>query len=794
MSIITSPMLLGADTGGAYQVSRSLRFNAPDSSFLSRTPASAGNRKTWTWAGWVKLTEASGGSPGTMLFGTFDATGSDGHLLLLQNNSLFLKFAFAGNYTINSATSAVFRDYSAWYHVVVAFDTTQATQANRLKIYVNGTQQALVDVTWALNTDYSINSTTAHAIGRAGLLNGYYFPGYLADIHFIDGQALTPSSFTKTDATTGQLIPKAFSGSYGSQGWKLSFSDNSTTAALGTDTSGNGNTWTTNNFSVTAGSGNDSLVDTPTSYGTDTGVGGTVRGNYCTLNPLNNSATLSNGNLQSDAPTAIWYSTVGTIYVSSGKWYWEVTPAALGLSMIGVANKNINTASNASSHDTTNSYTYYNFSGNKFGPTSNNTGYGATYAANDVIGVALDLDNGTLVFYKNNTSQGTAYSGLTGIELAPFVAIHDYVSTGTLNVNFGQRAFSYQAPTNFKALVDTNLPTPVVAKPNTVMDVKLYTGNGSTQSITGLAFNPDLVWIKSRNNAYDHKLTDALRGATQGLISNTTGVETTDTNGLTAFNSDGFSLGTDTNYNGNAATYVAWAWDAGSSTAANTAGSISSQVRANASAGFSVVTYTGTGTNATVGHGLGVSPSIIFLKSRGGARNWVVYSSSLTSAAFYLSLNQTSAQASLNTVWNSTAPTSTVFNIGTDLAVNNSSETYVAYCFAPVAGYGNGLSYVGNGSADGPFVYLGFRPKLILIKCSSTTGNWVSLDAEREGYNVDNDPLFPNLSDAEGTTDLLDITSNGFKIRSTNANVNASAATYIYAAFAESPFQYARAR
>jgi hypothetical protein len=717
----------------------------------------------------------------------------------LRFRSINGAFHLVGYNTYFRSTSAVYRDPSAWYHVVWAVDTTQATAANRVKLYVNGVEVTAFSASNnpTQNDDLGINQATAHAIGSNSNGAGN-MSGYLADIHFIDGQQLDPSSFTTTDLITGQLIPKAYSGSYGTNGFKLNFSDNSTTAALGTDTSGNGNTWTVNNLSVTAGSGNDSLVDTPTSYGTDTGVGGEVRGNYCTLNPLNNSATLSNGNLQSDAPTAIWYSTVGTIYVSSGKWYWEVTPAALGLSMIGVANKNINTASNASSHDTTNSYTYYNFSGNKFGPTSNNTGYGATYAANDVIGVALDLDNGTLVFYKNNTSQGTAYSGLTGIELAPFVAIHDYVSTGTLNVNFGQRAFAYTAPSGFKALVDTNLPTPVVAKGNTVMDVVLYTGTGAALTPTSsLGFNPDWIWIKSRSAATDHALYDVVRGAQARLESDTTDAEVTTDGGVTAFNSAGFTLGTLAQVNTSSATYAAWCWDAGTSTVTNTAGSISSQVRANASAGFSIVTYTGNATSgATVGHGLGVKPYLVIYKNRSISTDWPVYSDILLGVDKYLYLNTTAAVGTISGI---AAPTSTVLVLPSYSDSNGSGNSIVAYAFAPVAGYSSFGSYTGNGSADGPFVYTGFKPKWLMIKVTQATGNgpldaWVMYDAVRDTYNVATQYLYANSDISEGNYPIPDLLSNGFKIRVGSTESNQNNNVYIYAAFAESPVQFSRAR
>jgi hypothetical protein len=333
------------------------------------------------------------------------------------------------------------------------------------------------------------------------------------------------------------------------------------------------------------------------------------------------------------------------------------------------------------------------------------------------------------------------------------------------------------------------------------MDATLYTGNLTGQSITNAAaFQPDLVWIKSRSAATDHKLTDSVRGATKALISDTTGAETTDATGMTAFNTNGFTVGADTNYNNTSATYVGWQWQAGQgSSGSNTNGTITSTVSVNATAGFSVVTYTGTGANATVGHGLGVAPKMVIVKRRntvGVTYDWYVYHANLTSAAYTLYLDLTNAQTSATTVWNSTAPTSSVFSIGTNAGLNQSAGTYVAYCWAEIAGFSKFGSYTGNGSTDGPFVYLGFRPKFVMIKSSSVAGsNWEIWDSSRMTYNPTFNDLSANTSAAEGaaygTDDFL---SNGFKLRDANGGTNSSGTTYIYMAFAENPFKNANAR
>jgi hypothetical protein len=396
-------------------------------------------------------------------------------------------------------------------------------------------------------------------------------------------------------------------------------------------------------------------------------------------------------------------------------------------------------------------------------------------------------------------------AGLSGYTWFPYVAGD---GGGAVTANFGQRAFAYTAPSGFKALCTTNLPEPTIADGSTAMDVALYTGNGSTQTISGLNFSPDLVWMKMRSTAgYSHKLVDTVRGATISLVTNNTNAELTETSGLTAFTSNGFSLGSQDPYNRNSDTFVAWTWDAGSSTVANTAGSITSQVRANASSGFSIVTWTGTMSPSTIGHGLGVAPQFIIVKRRSSTEAWVCYHRFIDAtvpADYDISLNSTAARRDYPS-FGDTLPTSTVFSVGATGATNETGETYVAYAFAPVAGYSAFGSYTGNGSAsgDGPFVYLGFRTRFLMVKCSNNGNNtdWVIIDTARDTYNISGLGLRANLSSAEYDDKVIgpgytsfDILSNGFKVKGASGRVNASSDTYIYYAVAENPFQYSRAR
>jgi len=331
----------------------------------------------------------------------------------------------------------------------------------------------------------------------------------------------------------------------------------------------------------------------------------------------------------------------------------------------------------------------------------------------------------------------------------------------------------------------------------TVMAATTYTGTGAaltvSNAVNGVSFQPDLVWVKSRSTAENNFLFDSVRGSAPNynyLSSNLTNAEATPgVSMLTAINSNGFTLGTNGGVNTNAATLVGWQWNAGGSTVTNTSGSISAQVRANTTAGFSVVTFTGTGSAATVGHGLGVAPQMVIAKTRNGVNDWFVYTQA-RGATKTLYLNLTNAEGTTSAVWNNTAPTSTVFTVGTTFSTN----TCVAYCFAAVAGYSAFGSYTGNGSADGPFVYLGFRPRFIMFKRTDSTGSWFMEDSSRGTYNVMGPELYANNSDVETTVSRLDFLSNGFKMRAANAGDNANGGTYIYMAFCENPFKFSNAR
>jgi len=792
-------ILLAAPSG--YKISRSVRTRASATAYFNRTPASATNQTTWTWSGWVKRGSLGGtqclfcAGPSTATTNTYIGFSSD-------------QFYFA-NYISSSAngyilTTPVYRDPSAWYHVVVVWNTTDATATNRLKFYLNGT--LITNGTPTQNTTSAINAVTAHRLGVDTSGNNQYFDGYITEINFIDGQALTPSSFGEINPVTGVWQPKKYTGTYGTNGFYLNFSDNSaaTAAAIGKDYSGNGNNWTPNNISVTAGATYDSMLDVPTPYAD----GGNGRGNYATLNPLDTATTmqasLASGNLDLNANTAASGNgnSRATIAVNSGKWYFEATLSGY------VGSSNLRAG--------------WDFAIAGVGTGSSGiTGAYKDVSSNQTVIIAVDLDNLLAWVGSNGTwdaGDPSAGTGGTSISLSGYLAVpfvRDNSATagngGKWSVNFGQRPFSYTSPTGFKALNTQNLPAPTISNGAAYMAANIFTGNSATQtvnnSVNNVSFQPDLIWFKNRSNALDHAILDAVRGGTPPLFlsSNLTTAEGSTGGGESiTYNSNGFAVISNNqriNFSGH--TYVAWQWNAGNSTVTNTSGSISAQVRANPTAGFSVVTYTGNGSNgATVGHGLGVVPAMMIIKSRNYGSvgwDWIVYHRSLNTSTEYLVLNSTAAKATAAGLWSTSSSTfgfPTAYSTTNSAGVTSPYSNFVAYCFAAVAGYSAFGSYTGNGSTDGPFIYCGFRPRYFWCKRTDSTGSWQLHDTSRSTYNAAAEELYPNATAAEDTSWLVDFLSNGVKIRSNSSSTdsNATGGTYIFAAFAENPFKNSLAR
>jgi len=776
-------LMLGSVSG--YQISRSVRFRSSATAYFNRTFGTPTSQNTWTLSFWTKR-----GTLGTQVDVFSAGTANRLEFLFATTNT----FQIADASTTFITTNAVFRDPSAWYHIVVRANGS----GSALQVYVNGVVTTN-STTNNLTTSYWNASGTVGYIGSLGGFSSNYYDGYLTETNFVDGQALTPSSFGEYDSITGVWKPKKYTGTYGTNGFYLNFSDNSasTAATIGKDYSGNGNNWTPNNISVTAGVTYDSMIDSPTSFPD----GSTGRGNYAVLNPIGvpyNTGTAAGGNLNWTGAASADKGRAATISMSSGKWYWECTVTATAAG----SNSYVGIVKTAGTADSNANRVYYRGDGAVLKYGTSTTGL-TTYTTNDVIGIAYDYSAQTLAFYKNNTLVTTA----TSINLeANLPWVGGYTTTESWAFNAGQRPFTYTPPSGFLALNTQNLPDATIKNGASYMAATTYTGTGASLTIAnsanntiGTTFQPDWVWIKGRSGATDHALYDAVRGTTKDLVSNSTAAETTQATGLTAFGSTGFTIGALAKVNTSAATYVGWQWNAGGSTVTNTSGSISAQVRANPTAGFSIVTYTGTGAAATIGHGLGVAPSMIIIKNRQTTTSWAVYHVSV-GANQQLLLNSTNA-ISADTQGFTATPSSTVFSVGTGASMDTNQTTgggqHVAYCFSAVAGYSAFGSYTGNASTDGPFVFTGFRPRWLMIKNSSSAGDdWILFDSSRDTYNVTNLNLRANTSGAESTqsANYLDFLSNGFKIRGTSAGTINASQTYVYAAFAENPFKYSLAR
>ncbi len=781
-----------------YNINNSLRLRSSASAYLSRTPASAGNRRTWTLSMWFKL-GALPTADNNLYRSSSDAAANQIWIYFNSSNSNALNFGIrisSTNYQLQIAP--IHRDPSAWYHLVYAVDTTQATSSNRAKIYING-QQVTTFLSSSYppqNSDTSTNNTGSHAFGST-VSGGGYFDGYMTEVNFIDGSALTPSSFGETDGTTGVWKPKRFGGSFGTNGFYLPFSDIATTsgsnAGLGKDFSGNANYWTTNNISVTSGATYDAMLDSPTN------TSATVA-NYCVLNPLDNpssSNSLANANLTpSTAGASGWNGIRSTIaFPTTGKWYYEVTLTSGTTNIfLGVVSKD----ASGVYHDHADTFAV-RMSDCALRPSgSTATGTKASYAVGDIFGVAIDCSTPTVQFYKNGSLNVTYTSPTFDPTKTYFPCFmgNDTGASATHNYNFGQRPFSYTPPSGYVALNTFNLADSTIKKGNLHMDATAYTGtNGSpTTQVISSNFQPDLLWFKKRSASYDHALIDSVRGINKQLYSNLTNAEGTDGDVLAAIGSTSFTVG-NSNYS-NYGTLVAWTWKAGGTSTVNTSGTISSNVSVNTTAGFSVIGYTGTGSAGTIGHGLGVAPKMVIVKSRTTAGDeWCVWHTSLTNATYYLYLNSTATQAVDVNFWNSTAPSSTVVTLGSNVRTNRSGGSFICYAWAEIAGFSKFGSYTGNGSTDGTFVYTGFRPKYILIKRINLTEDWYIYDTSRITYNLGNIFIYADLTDAENTGATgIDILSNGFKQRQTGGGNNASGSTYIYAAYAENPFKNALAR
>ena len=762
--------LIGAADVGGYEIEQSLRFNSADSAYLNRTPSGSGSTTTWTISCWVKRA-ALGSAQMIWSAGTTNVT----YLTFNADDTLKLR---NGSGNADLITTQKFRDPSAWYHIVVRWDTTNGTSADRIIFYINGTE--LVPGDFGTHDDAGAseasnwNTAVVHNFGRYTATSGFYFGGYLAEVNFIDGSALDHADFGEFD-DNGVWRPIEYAGSYTGNSFYLKFASGD-----GTDSSGLSNDWTANNF-TTSGTGTDVMSDTPTT-------------NWATWlrHPSYSAGLVSDGNLVVSSLGANGFAASSSIGLpSSGKFYYEIKyTSTVQSAAIGLRTFDLST------------YFLYLPDGRFNNNGTITSSWAGTWAANDVMGVYYDAGTGVLGFTKNGVDVGNNIT-VSATEILHFHAGH-YNDASV--ANFGQRAFEYTPPTGYVALNTSNLPAPDIADGSEYFDTVLWTGNQTARTISmNSTFTPDFIWIKNRTSGYNHSLQDIVRGygPSTKLNSNTTAQENAantepqagyvDSVAAGSFDIDASATATWYHNNLNSNAYVGWCWDAGGSGSSNTDGSITSTVSANPTAGFSIVTYTGTGVNSTVGHGLGVQPSFYVVKPRSYANNWPCWHKDLTSDGYYIHLNYSLKQDLATAVWNGTGPSSTVFNIGTNTNVNQLDATFVAYVFAEVEGYSKISSWAGNGSTDGPFVHCGFRPAFLLLKNyrGGSETDWIIQDSTRSTYNVVDDIFRANTSQAEASGNsnyYVDFLSNGFKIRTSSAAWNESGSDYLFLAFAENPF------
>jgi len=819
-----------------YTIDNSVRF-ASSSDKLTRTNSGSGSTKG-CFSMWVKRSNLNPSASAELIgtgFSEFNFINSTAGGGVYYPDTIGYYEYFGGNYqgqgssSISSSSAySVYRDVSAWYHMFLVWDTTLATGADRYQIWINNQRVTLTGVSnvaqntlarWFYTGDIAIGNTSSGT--KPSLC-------YLAEVVGVEGTAYAPTDFAEDK--NGVWVPKEITGlTFGNNGFYLDFANS---GALGTDVSGNGN-----NFTVSGLTSSDQMPDTPTN-------------NFPTWNPLlkgisQTGVSTSDGNMVASytgfSGSGYWPSFSTMTLPKNGKVYFEMCLESVynGALIMGIMSKE----------------DAEKYAAGTTSPTMGNLGYwdihdGSAYAwggdgqpdyatlglvpsagiAGGVVGFAIDLDagkgwirvNGTWILSGDpangtnpigsdiHTGNGASASGEYVIFNSGYISVNAYTrsilncgqdstfsgrkTAGNYADENGIGDFLYSVPSGFLALCTANLPEPTIGPNSDTLsdehfDIALWTGTGTTQNITSLEFQPDFVWMKARTVAYNNWLFDAVRGTGNLLASNTTDTETSYPSILSSFNSNGFT----TDSFGSTYDFVAWNWKANGSGVSNTDGSITSTVSVNTDAGFSIAEFTMPASGSfTVGHGLGVAPKMYIVKRTTNTSSWGVWHSGLSGGTYYVLLDTNGAQVNDSTVWTS-APSSSVLNIGS--AWPSSSQTAVAYCFAEVESFSSFGSYTGNGSADGPMIYTGMRPAYVMIKKTSGTGNWDVFDADRDTYNVVDLVLYPSDANAEQSFgSALDFLSNGFKLRSSANDHNASGGTYVYMAFAENPFKYANAR
>ena len=821
-----------------YQIANSARFDGT-SSYLYKTWGTAPTSTTKkTISVWIKRSLVDN-STAQRIITSIGNTGTYYFSDTVTDNIAY----YSGGGGVNGyMTTRVFRDPSAWFHFVAIYDSGEASGEDRIKFYINGELFALDNGAWTFNAGYP--NTSVPTIGKDGVQNligaygggGSLFNGYMADFVQIDGTAAI-SDFGET--TNGVWVPKDPSTlTFGTNGFWLDFADNT---AFGNDVSGNNNDWTATGF-VTS----DQMLDSPTFNSSSNG------GNFATWNPLNKGSytTLTEGNLKATGTSSGASQPSGTFAMTSGKWYWEMLVVD---EVAGYPYTGLTVLGNIANSPTTGGDIWamrYDISSGAVGGNSGDaiTGLGtlttvttgvATATDGDIISYYLDCDNRKAWIAKNGVipNSGAPASGTNpqwswtttpnnGITFTAQIYNGDdtILNAGQDGTFAGEKTaqgnsddtgygnFYYDPPTGFLAMCAGNLTTAEEVDPaqtnddypQKLFDAELYTGDGaSTLAITGMDFQPDWTWIKNRDAADDNVLFDSTRGVTKLISTNNTAVESTDADTLKSWTSDGFTVGADVKVNTSGEDYVGWNWRAnGGTTAANSVGGTSSVTQADPSGAFSIVTYTGfagaSGTS-TVGHGMSLAPVlIIHIALDASAGRWT-QSNAFTDAGYFVNMAGTGAETDLNSYGTMNAPTDSVFTINGVDGVGGGGRNYIAYCFANCEGYMKSGSFMGNGSTDGTFIYTGFKPRMIMLKRTNRSGDyWYIIDTARNTFNGPGVYMLnPDRTATEatnGTTNVIDFLSNGWKMRTSGSGLNGSGGEWVYLAISSNPFAYATAR
>ena len=841
---------------GGTVVDRSLRFAREDTHYLSKTFGSGGNQKKWTFSCWIKRGALGGDNYGGGEMRIFGSNTNASHIYLQSGEVLTWDISDGSGTDASLVTNRMFRDNTNWFHIVCALDTDESTANNRMRMYINGIEETAFNTRNNVSSgkgDNRMNANNLHTLGyrtSAQGSAGMQFDGYLTEINFIDGQQYDPSYFGYFESQTGIWRPKKYEGSYGTTGFYLDFNNKESTTTLGYDKSGNGNHWTTHNIEV-----NDSVPDSPTNNWAVWRIAGRPLNSACDFKQgmlLCETGTSGGGGSLQRVP-------ISSYVVNSGKWYcetWNINTYSMATIAPVQTMRDQDSDHNRKIMIFSSNGQFYDYR-NASSDSSPST-YAASWTNGDVIGMLIDMDQATPVAYFSKNGQWTNGSGswnqsnpytsgggiaMTGDMLT--VSDNDQAFLGYVGfcfssagggtdaqwiTNFGQDStfagrttagvysddiglgeFKYPVPEGALALCNNNVArvnkrdgTTAITNPKRHVDCVVYTGAGSgTQDITSLEFQPDFVWIKGRSSGWN-VLVDSVRGVGKILASNETAVENNSSDSQTAFQAflpNGFRVGHNASWyvNGGSGSssqsQVAWCWKAGGAAVSNSDGTITSQVSANQEAGFSIVTYTGTGADASVGHGLGTKPQVLWVKSRDNTDSWKVWFKGVTTDDSYSwQLDTHGANYSGSDKWynspNGNDTTTTTFGVSNDNATNRSSAGFVAYCFSARKGYSAFGTYRGNGSNNGQFVRTGFKPRILIVKKYSGTDNWQIWDTERDPHNLMHYRISPSEGAAESTsisssTSQLEIYGDGFQWRGSSNDTNGDGDKYIYMVWAE---------